>query len=449
MASGNAEAIKRMLNSHENHSRAPYLRKDHGLEMLKIEEGLMRMDILGWTVKKQKDVKRTTTTMDVGSLAPWRYFQLHKDVGPSRDRVVCPARTYGKPCPICEESNKAYRAGADKAVLETFYASARRLWACRVEDQLYLGDTSDHNVGKAIEAWLKSDLDRNASFHFHKGAEGGRTLKVLFAAEKANIGGKSVNMFKAANVSSTPRKDIIPAAMLKEIPDLDTLLVEHTYEELRDMWHSSATASDADDDEESPRASTKGKKTSVAVSGGKKKKPRDEEEDDDEEDEELPFDEDEDLDEDEEGEEDEEDEEDEDLDEDEEEALDDDEDEDEEDEEDEDPKPAKRGSKAKPAPKKQTRDDEDEDEEEDEDLDEDEDEDEEVVTKPARRSPKGKAKPAARKEGDDPEPDEDEDEEPVQRAPKGKAKPAKPAAAGKAKPGKPLAGKKPKWPPSK
>jgi hypothetical protein len=73
-------------------------------EFWKCGEGEHQIDIIPWIAgsnypSKSYDIKE-------GDIAIVLDIWIHYNVGPNEDSVVCPARNYGKPCPICEHINE-------------------------------------------------------------------------------------------------------------------------------------------------------------------------------------------------------------------------------------------------------------------------------------------------------------------------------------------------------
>src|SRR5262249_29306439 len=94
---------------------------------------------------------------DEGMFHYERTYFCHKKVGPNEDTYICPAKTFGKPCPICEERTRLSRdPEADEAVLKSLRPKERQLWNVFVYDQADKGvqvwDVSDWLFGKHLRA---------------------------------------------------------------------------------------------------------------------------------------------------------------------------------------------------------------------------------------------------------------------------------------------------------
>jgi hypothetical protein len=54
-------------------------------------------------------------------------YIVHYNVGPTEESVICP-RTFGQPCPICEEHKRMVNAGESKDVTDAIKAKHRSLF---------------------------------------------------------------------------------------------------------------------------------------------------------------------------------------------------------------------------------------------------------------------------------------------------------------------------------
>lgn len=59
---------------------------------------------------------------------------VHQNVGALKEMVVCPAKNYGKPCPICEDFDKRSRSGEEWDTLKTIAPKDRSVYNVMVMD---------------------------------------------------------------------------------------------------------------------------------------------------------------------------------------------------------------------------------------------------------------------------------------------------------------------------
>jgi hypothetical protein len=316
----------------------PYLQS--GVEMFRPEKGTSVIDILLYEVNQSHNPQA-----DKGDFWYERTFFVHRGIGPNNDSVLCPAKSLGKPCPICEEMAKLDKdPDADEDTVKGLWPKKRQLFNVIDTKNRDKGpqvfDFSYHNFGKLLDTEIndEDDGDENATF---PDLEGGKTLKIRWSEEK----GGGYTYLEATGIKFLDRKKDYDEDILEEVHDLDSILVEMPYDDMKAMLEGSA-----DEEEEPEEEEEDDLDYGQDDKKSKKKKKKAEPEEDEEEDDEDPEEED-----DEEEEEDPEEEED--------------------DEEEEEEKPAKK-SKKKSSKKKKKAEPEEEEDDEEEESDEDEEEEE-------------------------------------------------------------------------
>ncbi len=321
-----------------------------GTNLFRPKAGTKRLEIIPYTVGEGNRFA------DEGSQYYERTYWVHRGIGPDNNSYVCPAKTAGKKCPICDARAKlAKRPDADEDVITGLAPKERQLWNVFDHNEpdkgVQIWEVSHHNFGKRLDTEIRN-ADEDDGFEYFADAEEGFTLRVGF--EEASFAGNS--FVEAASISFKRRKEPLSDELLEAAHCLDELLKIESYEELKRIFLQ--TAEDEDEDEDEEPKSKKGRRPAK----GKKVEDEDDDEDEDEE------------------EDDDEDDDDEDESDDDEDESDDDEDDEEEEEERPTKRPASRAGKStgrkvggKSATTASRSEDDDEDEEEDE---EDEDEDE-------------------------------------------------------------------------
>ena len=84
------------------------------LAWFKVKLGKMKFNILPFQIKSPNHPEVAKGTLKVGD---WDYvldIWAHQYLGPDKVTLLCPKKTYGKPCPICEEVSRLYDDGRDK-----------------------------------------------------------------------------------------------------------------------------------------------------------------------------------------------------------------------------------------------------------------------------------------------------------------------------------------------
>lgn len=214
-----------------------YIRLPEGKEFLKTEEE-MWLDIIAYEV-----TSRRNPDFQQGELATYRNIRTHRDIGPTKDIVLCPL-CIGKPCPICEEVNILREAGYEenKKLIDAYSAKRRQLFPVidrrelekanpkkPSEYPIRILEISFHCFGKLFFKELGRRED-NVDYMF---LEDGKSIR-LYMAEQ-HLGGNKYH--EAERIDFEPRGFDYPAEIHKHVPDLDECLVALPYERLRSMFH--------------------------------------------------------------------------------------------------------------------------------------------------------------------------------------------------------------------
>jgi len=240
-------------------------------------------DIIPYKVAtaKHPDLKKETGRAEKGSLWYKRPFKVHRNVGPDNDTVVC-LTSFGEKCPICEYATKRWKEGAEKEETKDLWAKDREMFAIvpkgdkKHEEEVHVFDISHYNFQES----LMEEIDEHEEFEIFPDLEEGLTLKVRFAA--ASMGGKSKPYAKASRIDFVERDEAYDESILESVPDLDSLLVKMSYDEMSAKFFDVATEEE-EEEEEAP----KGKKEEKPALNRQKKiaepDPEPEEEEEDEE----------------------------------------------------------------------------------------------------------------------------------------------------------------------
>lgn len=344
-------SARQRVENHQSGFGASYLRLPDGVSFFKVDKaGIRIVDVMPFITKIDSKYA------EAGDPYFEKTFWAHRNIGPNQDMVICPAKTAGKRCPICEHRAKLSQSpDGDEDLIADLAPKERQIWLLRDLKEpskgLLLWDVSYHLFGKLLESRLANAEDEDDNWDAFADLEDGSTLRLTFVDE--TFAGRTYQ--KCTSIDFKPRKVQYDADDIDGHPCLDDMLVIKSYEELKKLLLQVDDTSEDDEEEDEPtpkKRSAKASKPAVdddddePKPANKKAKPF---VDDDEDDEPAPWDSDE-------------------------------------DDEDDEPAPAKK--KAKPV------------------VDEDDDDESVPVKKPS--------KVAAKKR---PDPDEDEDDEPAPKKP--------------------------------
>lgn len=195
--------------------------------------GRAALDIIPYEVTDSNHPDRDdqNETAILGELWYKRPYRLHRNIGTNNDSAVCPA-SVGKKCPVCEYRAKLLKEGADykDESVKALKASLRNLYAVIPKDmkdheeQIHLWDISQYNFQDA----LNEELDENEENEVFPDLEEGFTLRIRFSKEEL---GKNT-FAKTSRIDFEKRDKGYNEDMLKQVPNLDSILIIPTYKQL-------------------------------------------------------------------------------------------------------------------------------------------------------------------------------------------------------------------------
>lgn len=261
-----------------------YLRLPKNVSVFTVEPGRLKFDIIPYIVSdpKHPSLDRESGIAEVGSQWYRRPFKVHKNVGSDEESYVC-LTSFGKKCPICDYMKKAAKEGASKEELAQYKPKNRSLYIVIPKDNKdfeevpHIFDFSDF----LFQDQLNKDLEEDDEYDFCD-LEIGKTLQVTFTKDTYNGNAFS----KATRVKFLERDDQYDSDYSENVPDLDKVLIELSYEELEAKFlelddagtsKSSKNKKDDDNDDEDLEV-IEDPKPRAKKSASKKKDEDDEEE---------------------------------------------------------------------------------------------------------------------------------------------------------------------------
>ena len=237
-----ANTRRRMKEHRSFESSTLQLPKDVSTYSFKTEDPV-RLDILPYKVTQEGNPHA-----DVGTLHWERTYQAHR-VGKNNKLMICPNRTAGKPCPICEYQ-KELRSDpeANKDIIKSLYPRERQLFnVIDLSDPkkiVRVFDISNFLFGAAIDALIdNADEDEKDEIECFADLKGGKTIKATL--EKQSFDGSNP-FFKVKAMSFKPREDY-DEDKLDECHDLDSLLKIPEYDELKKAFEEDEKSGDGGD----------------------------------------------------------------------------------------------------------------------------------------------------------------------------------------------------------
>lgn len=167
-----------------------------------------------------------------GELKPgdWDFmvdYWVHRDVGPEKGQYICIKKTYGLPCPMCDEAERLKaEQGSDAA--KGMWASHRALMAVQPLDSHGHGDAEPMLLDMAYNNFALDLIDESESCMRGDGVVdfanlGPEGREVSFRVAEDTMGnGRKYKLAK--NFAFNKRREEIPDSVVEKVPSLDELL---------------------------------------------------------------------------------------------------------------------------------------------------------------------------------------------------------------------------------
>lgn len=195
-----------------------------------------KMDIMMWFAGSKHPTKRKDDFA-------WQIIvYVHNNIGPMREKVICPYATYGEPCPICEFMR------SNRLPIDTWkmYKEKERLiqlvWPHTTPEMekagLHVWDVDGFSFIEEMKAQAinpedggtiqYADPDYGSTFYFTRTEEGSYT-------KPDGTQGKGVRF---SGIRFAPRKNALPDHIVDaaEKINLDEALIVYTYDELDELF---------------------------------------------------------------------------------------------------------------------------------------------------------------------------------------------------------------------
>lgn len=231
-----------------SHKKSGYLRLPEGIKKFDIEEDLrkIQLDFLPYEVTSDRHPDRDADEKRAIPGALWYKlpFKTHRGVGADSSTVVC-LKSIGKKCPICEAVEARLKKGVDWDDVKEIASKDRNLYVVvplgskKYDEEPHIWDMSQFLFQDLLNDTLKEE-EENGIF---PDLEEGKTLELKFRWKKF---GK--RKFPEVTDISFYDREPYKEKILGDVPNLDEVLVIHTYDELHEMFYELGDEPDADVD---------------------------------------------------------------------------------------------------------------------------------------------------------------------------------------------------------
>lgn len=216
----------------------------------KPEKDVYTLDVIGYIITDDHHPEN----IEPGFLWHSRRYFAHRNIGAEDNSYVCLARTFNKRCPICDYAKQGKNNGSlTKDELAALRAKERML-ICVIDredkdEKIQLWDVSYHLFGKMLDKEL-TDSDDDGVWKFYH-PDGGISLRCRFNKEQFN----GRDFYKCDRIDFKTRKQDYDPEILDEVPPLDDVLIELTYDQLEEIFVMGDTKSG---DTDQPRGRRRG-----------------------------------------------------------------------------------------------------------------------------------------------------------------------------------------------
>ena len=197
--------------------------------------GTYRLEIIPYEVPA-KPKGGQNPNAQAGELHYERTYFSHRGIGADEKSYVCPAKTAGKPCPICEHRKELMRSkDSDEDLIKALAPKQRQLWNVYdhgdAEKGVQVWDISFHLFGKQLKATI-NNADEDDGWEYFADPADGLTLRV--GMEEKSFAGNS--FLEAASIGFKARREPLADEILDAANPLDDLLVLVDYDKLKSIF---------------------------------------------------------------------------------------------------------------------------------------------------------------------------------------------------------------------
>jgi len=236
MSSDEAVSYRRKSQRREEVTSSPVIKLPQGMTRIKIESaGKRTFRFVGFFATTRNKMRPAGPEK---MLWPEETYYLHRNIGPNGEQVVCPNKTFGRPCPICEAMSRMSRDDA-----KLLLPKERQLFYVIDVDNVAAGiqllDTSFHLLGKQLDAALdNTDEADGFDLFWHPSPKHAALVRISFTEEQM----QQQKYYEASHVGfrktdATPKVSKDQVAALRPLEDL---LIVHDYATLKNKFMGAA-----------------------------------------------------------------------------------------------------------------------------------------------------------------------------------------------------------------
>lgn len=197
------------------------------------------IDIIPYYITSNKHPMVVSGKVKIGQPDYNLDFYIHKNVGAANTSVVCPKKTYGKPCPICDEMEVVKKAkGWDSDECKALNPSRRviyNIFNAKVDGFVPLVFDVSHFLFEKEMIEKNKVLAQRQGLTYLPFAEAVGGYTIFFRTTTEKKGGFETTIFK--DFEFQKRDFDITKEMMDKAIDFSALLIVKSYEELKALFY--------------------------------------------------------------------------------------------------------------------------------------------------------------------------------------------------------------------
>lgn len=215
------------------------------IKFYKVKEGKNRINIVPYIIKTKNHPLVKSGDYKIGDPDYLMDVYIHRYIGPTQSDIICPKRTYNKPCPICEQADKARAEGKEK---EFSSLRARRtvyynvIDARNPDEGLQVFAVSHYLFEKELIDEARNASDNGEIIDFPDINDG---MEISFRAAKAVL--NKQEFFEYKSFAFVPRDEPLDEDLVDQAVSFDDIMKLYSYEEIEKMLYG-GTEEDEEDE---------------------------------------------------------------------------------------------------------------------------------------------------------------------------------------------------------